>query len=256
MVFPEAFVEPTPRRVRVKLGEQQVAESSRALLVSWYGHDRLPTYAIPESDVRTDLLVPTRGASVLFPHATAFDVEATGARVEHGAYRFVALPESLARANGHWSFTWDDGLTWFEEALEVHVHARDPRKRVDVLPSDRHVVVELDGVVLADTRAPHALFETTLPTRWYLPPDDVRLDLFVESDTVTRCPYKGTARYWSVTIGERVYADIAWSYPEPVVECPRIAGLISFFNERVDLTVDGERVERPTTPWSESSTNA
>ena len=136
-----------------------------------------------------------------------------------------------------WSFPWGGDVRWFEEATEVFVHARDPSKRVDAMQSERHVRVERDGELLAESRRPVALFETWLPTRWYLPPEDVRLDALTESGTVTRCPYKGTARFWSAP-GK---ADIAWSYPEPIPECPRVAGLICFFNEHVDLTVDGER---------------
>jgi uncharacterized protein (DUF427 family) len=136
-------------------------------------------------------------------------------------------------------------VQWFEEAEQVHVHARDTSKRVDVVASDRHVVVSVDGTVLADSRRPHALFETPLPPRWYLPRADVRLDLLEPSPTVSRCPYKGTATWWSH--GGR---DLAWSYEDPVPECPRIAGLIAFFDEHVDVELDGERRPRPVTPWS------
>lgn len=246
---PEPFVEPTPRRVRVMSGDETVAVSTRALLLSWYGPGKLPTYAIPEADVHTELLTPASDGTPSVPHTTAFDVVTDGERVP-GAFRFDDLPAPLARANGHWTFGWDNGLTWFEEAIEVHVHARDPRKRVDVLPSDRHIRVELDGELLAESHRPHALFETTLPTRWYLPRQDVRFDLLEPSITVTRCPYKGTAVYWSARIGDTLHQDLAWSYPEPIIECPRIAGLVCFFNERVDLIVDGDRVDRPDTPWS------
>jgi uncharacterized protein (DUF427 family) len=144
----------------------------------------------------------------------------------------------------------DAGLSWYEEALEVHVHARDPHKRVDAVPSERHVRVGLDGVVLAESHRPTAVFETHLPTRWYLPAEDVRQELLVPSATTTRCPYKGTASYWSVHLGDVVHADLAWGYPDPIAECPGIAGLVAFFDERVDLVVDGEPVERPRTPWT------
>lgn len=167
-----------------------------------------------------------------------------------GATLFRGPPHPLQSLDGHWTFAWDTGLTWLEEALEVNVHARDTDKRVDVLPSERHVKVEIDGVVVAESRRPHALFETTLPTRWYLPMEHVRQDLLVPSDTVTRCPYKGKATYWSVQIGDRLHRDVAWTYLDPVVECPRIKGLLAFFNEKVDLIVDGERQGRPRTPWS------
>lgn len=102
-------------------------------------------------------------------------------------------------------------MQWFEEALEIHVHARDPPKRVDAVPSERHVRVELAGELVAESRRPLALFETSLPTRWYLPAHDVAWDKLEPSDTVTQCPYKGTARYWSVRAGGQLHRDVAWS---------------------------------------------
>ena len=216
--LPAPYTEPTPRWVRVKAGDAWVADSRRALLVCRYGPGMLPTYAFPDDDVADPAL----------------------------AFRLTGLAPELAAAEGMWTFPWGWEARWYEEATEVFVHARDPSKRVDAMQSERHVRVERDGELLAESRRPVALFETWLPTRWYLPPEDVRLDALTESATVTRCPYKGTARFWSAP-GR---ADIAWSYPEPVPECPRVAGLICFFNEHVDLTVDGERQERPVTPWS------
>ncbi|HZB75304.1 MAG TPA: DUF427 domain-containing protein [Solirubrobacteraceae bacterium] len=215
---PEPRVEPTPRWIRVRDGERWVADSRRALLLVWYGPGLLPTYCFPDEDVAD----PAR------------------------ARRLEGLPAPLAAAEGLWTFPWDGSVQWFEEATEVLVHARDPSKRVDAVPSERHVRVERDGELLAESRRPTAVFETWLPTRWYLPPGDVRWSALSPSDTVTRCPYKGTARFWSAA-GR---ADVAWSYPEPIPECPRIAGLVAFFDEHVDLTVDGEPQRRPFTPWS------
>ena len=130
------------------------------------------------------------------------------------------------------------------------MHARDPHKRVDVLVSSRHVQVGIGGEIVADTRRPYLLFETWLPTRYYLPRDDVRMDLLEPSGLTTRCPYKGLATYWSVRVGEATERNVVWSYAEPIPECPKINGLLCFFNERVDLTVDGVLQPRPQTPWS------
>ena len=118
------------------------------------------------------------------------------------------------------------------------------------MPSSRHVQVVVDGVTVADSQRPHLLFETGLPTRYYIPQDDVRMAYLEISDTQTRCPYKGIASYWSVKTGDKVYKDLVWSYPEPVPECPRVKDLLCFFNEKVDLYVDGELQERPNTPWA------
>jgi uncharacterized protein (DUF427 family) len=217
---PPTRTEPSPRWIRVQAGERWVADSRRALLLCWYGPGRLPTYCFPAEDVDTAV-----------------------------AQRLAGLPEEVADAEGLYTFPWDGSVQWFEEATEVFVHARDTTKRVDAIPSERHVRVELEGELLAETERPTALFETGLPTRWYIPPDDVRLDALTESERVTRCPYKGTARFWSAP----ARADVAWSYPDPIPENPRIAGLIAFFNEHVDLTVDGELQRRPFTPWSLSA---
>lgn len=232
------------------MGDVLVGDSERALLLAWYGPGRLPTYCLPPEDVRVDLLAPSRAAAEGFDYIVEHDVSIEGRVLEGAARLFRDPPAPLQAVDGHWTFCWDGRVSWFEEALQVHVHARDPSKRVDVVPSDRHVRVELDGEVVAESARPHALFETTLPTRWYLPPEDVRGGLLVPSGTVSACPYKGTATYWSVQVGDALHRDIAWSYPDPLIECPRIAGLIAFFNERTDLVIDGVRQERPVSPWS------
>lgn len=245
---PPSRVEPTPRWVRVRAGDTIVADSRRALLLCWYGPDMLPTYCFPPDDVRLDLIGPSSadGSGLIARHDLTVDGRVYLAAAKH----FVDPPAHLAALDDHWSFAWDDGLSWFEEAIEVMVHARDPSKRVDAVPSERHVRVELGGRLLADSTRPHALFETSLPTRWYLPASDVQWDLLRPSETVTRCPYKGTARYWSAQVGGELHPDLAWSYPEPVVECPRISDLVCFFDERVDTTIDGVLQPRPTSPWS------
>jgi len=249
MGLPKPRVEPTPRWVRVRAGDVWVADSRRALLLAWYGPGMLPTYFFPDEDVRTDLIQPSSSPCPP-PMMVHHDLVIGDQVLERAATLFRDPPAPLAAVAGHWTFTWDGRVSWFEEALEVHVHARDPSKRVDVLPSERRILVEIAGQRIAESTRPHALFETTLPTRWYLPADDIDWELLEPSDTVTRCPYKGTARYWSVRAGGELHRDVVWSYPEPVVECPRIAGLVCFFNEKVDLVVDGVPQSRPRTPWS------
>lgn len=246
--IPEPRVEPTPRWVRVRAGDVWLADSRRALLLTWYGPRMLPTYCFPAEDVRTDLLQPSAEAPEGW--IVEHDIRAGDDLLEGAAQLFREPFGPLSALRGHWSFTWDGRVSWFEEALEVSTHARDPSKRVDVVPSERRVRVELGGELVAGTHRPHALFESWLPTRWYLPSEDVRHELLEPSQTMTTCPYKGTARYWSARVGGETYPDIAWSYPEPAVECPRIAGLVAFSNEKVDLVIDGVRQDRPFTPWS------
>jgi uncharacterized protein (DUF427 family) len=181
MELPAPRVEPTPRWIRVRAGGEWVADSRRALLLAWYGPGMLPTYCIPAEDVRTERVAGLGDAAV----------------------QLTGLPAPIEAANGMWTFTWDRRVQWFEEAMEVFVHAKDTSKRVDVMPSERHIRVEIAGELIAESRRPHALFETPLPARWYLPPDHVRMDLLEPSTTVTQCPYKGTASYWSVRAGGR-----------------------------------------------------
>lgn len=248
-VVPEPRVEPTPRWVRVRAGDTWIADSREASLVVWYGPGRLPTYLLPPSDVRLDLLRPSpsvAASGLSVPHDVV-----VGERVIEGAAHLLVDPDPrLAEGRGLWTFTWDGRLSWFEEATEVRLHARDPSHRVDVVPSERHIRIELGGELLAESRRPCALFETSLPTRWYLPADDVRPGALQPSATTSGCPYKGSARYFSARLADRVVPDVAWTYPEPVPECPGVAGLVCFFDERVDVTIDGERQERPRTPWS------
>jgi uncharacterized protein (DUF427 family) len=139
---------------------------------------------------------------------------------------------------------------WYEEEEQVFVHPRDPYHRVDVLESSRHVRVKVAGEVVAETERPMVLFETGLPPRYYMPPEDVHEKVLVASEKTTQCPYKGTASYYSVEAGGERVEDLVWYYPEPIPEAAKIEGLLCFFNERVDLEVDGEQQERPRTQWS------
>jgi len=247
---PAIELEPSPRWVRVRLGGQFVADSRRVLLLRERG--QVPVYYFPETDVRTDLLIrsertarcPRKGDAVYW-HVRV------GARTaEDAAWSYPHPAPGGPALAGYIAFDWPQMDAWFEEDDEVYVHARDPSKRVDVLHSSRHVRVVVAGETVAETRRPRLLFETGLPTRYYIPRADVRMDLLLGSATETRCPYKGVASYYSVKAGDRVEADIAWSYRHPIPECPKIENLICFFDERVEAVyVDGELQAKPRTRW-------
>ncbi len=241
-------IEDSPKRVRAYLGGTAVADSTRVKLV--WEVPYYPTYYFPADDVRTDLLVdsgetkrsPSRGDGHLY------DVKAGDRLAAKAAVRHLDSPVEELRDLV--TFTWDALDHWFEENEEVRVHARSPYARIDALASDRHVQVLVDGEVVADSTHATLLFETGLPTRYYLPQPDVRMDLLTPTATVTSCPYKGDARYWSVTVGGTTHDDLAWGYDFPLPESIKVAGLVSFLNEKVDLVVDGVAVDRPKTMFS------
>lgn len=143
-------------------------------------------------------------------------------------------------------FEWDALDAWFEEDEQVLVHPRDPYTRVDALRSTRHIEVRLDGTLLAESTSPALVFETGLPTRYYLNRTDVDLAHLSASDTVTQCPHKGTTSgYWSAGVGGTTRPDIAWAYDFPTRQLLPIAGLIAFYNEKVDVVIDGRAAPRP-----------
>jgi uncharacterized protein (DUF427 family) len=245
-------VEPCPRRLRVVVGDAVVADTSEALYLFERGH--LPVYYFPRAAVRWELLRPsaTRSECPRKGVAEYWNIEVGDHRRTDAVWAYPEVIGSCPDITGHVAFWWDRVDAWFEEDDEVFVHARDPYKRIDVVHSSRHVVVAVDGDVVAESRRPRVLFETGLPTRYYLPLLDVRPGVLVPSTTVTRCPYKGVADYFSVRSRNGFHADLAWRYRAPIPEASKIENLVCFFNERVDLTVDGVALERPSSPWSPS----
>lgn len=245
------WFEDSPRRVRVKFGGETLADSRRARLLHETGI--LPVYYLPVEDVRMDLLRETDHTTHCpFKGDASYWSVVVGDRVAENAVWTYPEPLDGAPPLAGWAaFYWHLMDEWWEEEERVFVHPRDPYHRVDVLESSRHVRVSVDGEVVAESQRPLVLFETGLPPRFYLDPADVRSDVLVESGTHTACPYKGEASYWSVRTGDgEVEEDLVWFYPDPLPEVGRIAGRLCFFNERVELEVDGEAWERPRTQWS------
>ncbi|MGW8180811.1 MAG: DUF427 domain-containing protein [bacterium] len=238
------FIEPSFRWVRVKLGNETLAESKTPLLLIQFGRDVAPTYFFKQDEIDAAKLE----ASVKRDGKRYWTVRSGDQAIRDGAWTYVEPGEHLSALAERITFNWK-AFQWYEEEEQVFVEARMPRHRVDVLRSSRHIRVVLGGVEIAESHRPLLLFETTLPTRYYLPRDDVRMDYLVETDFRTACPYKGEARYWSVKIGEDLFENVVWSYPEPILENPKIKDLMCFYNEKVDLYVDGELLTRPQTPF-------
>jgi uncharacterized protein (DUF427 family) len=240
-------IEPSAKRVRTYLGGEPVADTTRPLLV--WEVPFYPTYYFPAADVRIELLEADGrvARSESLGEGTTFTVSAGSKKAPAAALRYEHSPVEELREMIR--FEWRAMDAWFEEDEEVFTHARDPHTRIDILASSRDVRVEVDGVTVAQSASPRLLFETGLPVRYYLPKPHVRLDLLELSETVTHCPYKGQAESWSVRIGEHIYENLAWSYPAPLSESQKIAGMIAFYDEKIDLFVDGARQARPSTKF-------
>ena len=229
-------VEMSAKRVRAFLGGYPVFDTTRARLV--WEVPYYPQYYVPRSDVRAELVSTgrtktSRSRGVGHLHTVRVgDADAVEAATTYEESPVGALRD-LVR------FKFGELDAWFEEDEQIYTHPRSPYTRVDILPTSRHIVVEAGGVVVADSRRTHVLFETGLPPRYYVPQPDVRMDLLRSSDHVTHCPYKGRAVHWSINAGAELLPDAAWSYPTPLPESIRIAGLISFYPSKVNMLVDG-----------------
>ena len=266
-LLPRLRHEPTAKRVRAMLGGEVVLDSTRAVLV-WEPRRIIPAYAVPGEDLAAELAPAPAAAPPAGPHGFTFadgvhildpsvpfavhtadgeslSVRAAG-QTRHGAAFRPADPD----LEGLVLLDTDAFDAWFEEDEPVLGHARDPFHRLDIVPGSRTVRVELEGVVLAESARAQLLFEgTLLPVRAYLPPADIRVPLR-PSPTGRAARTRGRRPTGPSTSHDRTVADIAWSYETPRPEAARLAGLVAFFNERVDLSFDGEVEERPRTPWS------
>ncbi|MDH3426291.1 MAG: DUF427 domain-containing protein [Acidimicrobiia bacterium] len=242
-------VEDGPKRIRVYLGGELIADTTHAKAV--WEKKFYPVYYFPPQDVRTELLTATETTknSPSRGEAQFMSVKGGDRTVEDAAYTHADSP--IEEISGYIAFDWNAMDHWFEEDEEVFVHARDPYTRIDVVRSSRHVEVVVDGVKVADSHQPTMLFETGLPTRYYLPKTDVRMDLLTANpDLKTHCPYKGTADYWSVPGDGEPAENVVWSYKHTTHESSKIAGLVAFYDEKVDVYLDGELQAKPKSPFS------
>ena len=243
------YIEPTPKRIRVEVDGETIADSRRALILQESGLQ--PVYYFRPEDVRTDLFEPTERHTKcpIKGEASYYSIRVGEREVKNGAWYYPEPIEGAARIAGMIAFYWDRVDRWLEEDEEILVHPRDPYHRIDVLPSSRHVRVSLEGELLAESTRPIALFESNLPVRWYVPEEDVVAEL-VPSDTVTYCGYKGRASYYAVDVAGGRSSELVWCYRAPLSDGTAIKDLLCFFNERVDIEVDGVSQPRPGTQWS------
>ncbi len=253
--------EPIAKRIRGVLGGDTAVDSTRAMLV-WEPGRVVPSYAVPLADVDGEVAaapgdtadapadLPRLGDRPILDPRIPFAVHSTAGepvriRARGGSEAQGFRPDD-PELDGYVVLDFTGFEEWYEEDERNVSHPRDPFHRIDIVHSSRHVRVESDGEVLAESARPYLLFETQLPVRFYLPAEDVRTDVLTPSDTSSACAYKGEASYWSFG----AVGDVAWTYRRPLREAAEVTDRIAFFNERVDVIVDGERLERPVTPWS------
>jgi uncharacterized protein (DUF427 family) len=245
------FMMPSPKRLRIKIGDIVLADTIDGLTMQ--ESDHLPVYYFPIKDVREEFLMAsaTRTESPFKGTATHYSVNTGITLVEDAGWRYLEPVQGCPPIGDYMGFYWNKMNHWYEEDEEVFVHARDPFRRIDCLPSSRRVEVIVDGETVADSRRGTFLFETGMPTRYYLPIADTRLDLLSPSRYISRCPYKGIANYYHLTVKGRRRENMVWYYPDPVLEAKRIQSLVCFYNEFVDrILVDGVEQAKPMTASS------
>lgn len=244
------YLEPTPKRIRVEVGGEVIADSRRALLLHESGQQ--PVYYFPPEDVGTEFLEPSdrHTSCPKKGDASYHTITAGGETVDAGAWHYPDPLPGTPPIKDLIAFYFNRMGRWLEEGEEIFGHPRDPYHRIDVRATDRHIRVLLDGELLAETTRAVGLFESNLPARWYLPREDV-LATLEPSETITLCPYKGAAAYYSIRQADgELGKDLVWYYVEPLDEAAKVKGLVCFLNERVDIELDGELDSRPASPWS------
>jgi uncharacterized protein (DUF427 family) len=237
---PHARLEATEKRVRVVINGKTIADSVRPALLFESG--TRPVWYFPRADLRADLIERSghESASPARGPATFWNLTAGNRRVENALWSHEHPPAGLEALKDYFAFAPDKVDHWYEEDEEIFGHARDPYHRIDVRPSSRRVRVKFAGETIADSSRAMFLFETGLPTRYYIPAEDVRTEFLSRTARRTTCPYKGHASYWTIQVGDRVADNAVWAYLDPLPDCPRIKGLLCFYPEKVEaIEIEG-----------------
>lgn len=231
------FAEPLRRRMRVRVGDEWIADSESVLLLHEPG--RYPVAYFPRSDIREDMLVDEDRTT---PHGELgemrwYTVAVGDRRIPHAAWQHTTLPAHAAELTDRIAFAWRAMDAFYEEDDRIVGHAADPYHRIDIRNTSRHLVVRDGDRVIADSHHPVVLYESGFAPRWYVPREDIDESRLEHVDGQTFCPYKGLADYY--TIGEHKRAG--WSYLGAWPESSRISGLVSFEPDKIEVWLDGER---------------
>jgi uncharacterized protein (DUF427 family) len=232
------YAEPLRRRMRVRLADKWIAESEDVVLLHEPG--RYPVAYFPEGDIAPGVLF-AEDRTTQHPELGAvawFTVGVTDRTVNHAAWRYTSLPEYAATLEARVAFAWRGVDAFYEEDERIVGHAADAYHRIDIRSTSRHLVVRDGNRVVADTRAPLALYESGFAPRWYVPRDDIDESALELVAGQTFCPYKGLASYYDV--GDRRRA--AWCYTNAWPEVRRVSNLVSFEPDKIDVHLDGQQL--------------
>lgn len=244
---------PCPKRIRAVFSGETILDSTDALILRETQH--APVYYFPQSDVRMDLLEKTDHATVcsIKGDASYWDISADGKTVKNAVWSYEAPIPSAEKIAGYVAVYFKMMDHWYEDDDEIFVHPKDPFVRIDVRKSSQPVRVVIDGETVAETTRAQFLHETGSITRYYIPREDIRMDLLQPTKLHTSCPYKGTCDYWTVQVNDEEFENVVWSYPSPHPEVADIRDLLCFYNQKVDeITIDGTPAPTSKILWYEN----
>jgi uncharacterized protein (DUF427 family) len=235
------YWEEFPKRVRVEFNGATIADSQAVRALHETG--RLMVLYFPREDVDASVLEPSDHTTESPSKGTAryWTVRVAERTAENAAWSYQQPATGASAMADYVAFRYSAMDAWYQEDERVYAHPRDPYHRVDVHAASRHVVVRHEGTTIAESTRPRLLFETRLPVRNYLPPQDVRTEYLQMSDTVTPCPYKGSGQHWHLSVeGTRLVDDAAWSLPDPLPgDALKVQDYICFYPDKVTIEVDG-----------------
>lgn len=235
------YAEPLRRRMRVRFAGEWIADSEDVVLLHEPG--RYPVAYFPLGDIGAGVLVSggyTTQHRDLGPTSWS-TVQAGGKTKERAAWQHTELPDHASDLKGRVAFAWRAMDAFYEEDERVVGHAADSYHRIDIRQTSRHLVVRSGDRVVADTTRPLALYESGFAPRWYVPRADVNEGALTPAQGQTFCPYKGLCSYYDVPGAGRA----AWSYEHAWTEVRRISGMVSFEADKVEVTLDGTRLQLP-----------
>ncbi|KAF4961558.1 hypothetical protein FGADI_182 [Fusarium gaditjirri] len=238
----------TSRRIQAVHNRTTIVDTTHGVYV--WEHDSFPTIYVPVVDVKNAKLVDKKNISVELKERAAIAQlvipahdSINEAKVDNVVRFFQDVTLGALSDMVRIEFRSID--QWFEEDEPIFVHAKDPFKRIDILHSTRPIEVKVNGRTVAKTTSSMHLLETGLPTRYYLPLSAVDPTVLSKSTVRSKCPYKGEAEYYHIVIDGKTFENLVWYYNHPTLESASIARLVCFYNEKVDIILDGELQERP-----------